>query len=275
MAGPFEHHDLADDLAAVREEYAPGAVVLETPDFETLPPAQAEELGLLVDALEPYSFDEAWLPEEPPAGPGVPDALREYASGTFTVGMPGDGGVSWTGQTDPPVVFVTARMEGTPVDFRDFLVAEAFVQAGESLPEHFIGFFEAQYREFAAVVADESGLGPADTYQLAFACFDAYRGLHTRPVFESWTDRDEYARLYDAWDDAGSRLEPRLAGLSREVATGRTGFAAAAELACSAVKHGVDPPTPFGALDTTAYIDVGPAYAVAWARKTLDALETI
>jgi hypothetical protein len=57
------------------------------------------------------------------------------------------------------------------------------------------------------------------------------------------------------------------------VATGETSFAAAAELACSAVKHAVDPPTPFGALDTAAYRHHGAEYAVEWIERTLTELE--
>jgi hypothetical protein len=57
------------------------------------------------------------------------------------------------------------------------------------------------------------------------------------------------------------------------VATGETSFAAAAELACSAVKHGIDLPTPFGALDTAAYRHHGADYAVEWIERTLAELE--
>jgi len=52
-------------------------------DFETLPPAAAEDLGLFVDGLSPASFPVEWLPDE------VPDLLRKYAGPTFTVGLPG------------------------------------------------------------------------------------------------------------------------------------------------------------------------------------------
>ncbi|MFC7156086.1 hypothetical protein ACFQPA_11570 [Halomarina halobia] len=257
----FSQRDLPDDLAAVRETHAPGALVLDCEgDFETLPPARAEDLGLLVDSLDPVSYPGEWLP------PDAPAQLRAYAGRDFTVGMPGDGGVTWTRQTVPPIVLVKARTEGSPEDFVAFLIAEALVQAGLGLPEHFLGFFEGRYRDLAAAAR----LPPVDTYQLAAALYDAYLGLHTRETFRGW--ESDRPRLHAAWADAGERLQPRLSGLSREVAIGRTDFAAAAELACSGVKHDLDLPTPFGALDTSAYRERGADYAVAWARKTFERL---
>ncbi|MFC6837006.1 DUF7089 family protein [Halomarina ordinaria] len=257
----FTERDLPEDVSGVRASHATGALVLDCEaDFETLPPAQAEELGLLVDALDPTSYPEEWLPPE------VPTQLRRYVGTEFTVGMPGDGGVTWTRQTDPPIVFVKARTEGSPEDFLDFLVAEALVEVALDRPEHFLGFFEGRYRDLAAATR----LSPADTYQLAVALYDASLGLDTREVFRGWDE--EFPRLHDAWVDAGERLQPRLSDLPREVATGRTSFPAAAELACAGVKHGLDVPTPFGALDTEAYRDHGADYAVTWARKTFEKL---
>mgnify|MGYP007131734968 CR=1 FL=1 len=123
----------------------------------------------------------------------------------------------------------------------------------------------------------DSGITPADRYQLANAVYDAYVGLHTRETFEDWDATTaeggtDLTPLYDAWVDAGERLEPRLSGLAREVATGETSFPAAAGLACSAVKHGIDPPTPFGALDTDAFREYGADYAIKWADKTMSTL---
>ena len=123
-------------------------------------------------------------------------------------------------------------------------------------------------RDLAA--AAEGRLDGTGTYQLAAALYDAYLGLYTREVFADWTD--DYSDLFDAWADAGERLEPRLADLSTELARGETGFGDAAELACAAVKHGAEPPTPFGALDTEAYREYGADYAVQWAEKTFDRL---
>jgi hypothetical protein len=178
--------------------------------------------------------------------------------------MPGDGGVAWTRQTDPPCVFVKPRLAGSPEAFVDFLIAEALVEVSLDEPEQFLGFFGEAYPEFAAAVDD---LGGADTYQLAAALYDAYLGLQTGPVFADWAD--DYPDLYAAWVDAGERLEPRLADLPAEVARGQTAFPAAAELACNAVKHDLDIPAPFDALATEAYRDHGAAYAVQWARKVV------
>ena len=273
----FERRDLSAPLAAVRERHAPGALVLDVSgDFEVLPPELAENLGPMVDRFDPLSYPAEWVPAD------APEQLHRLAGGEFTIGMPGDGGVAWTRQTEPPTVFVKPRLEGSPEDFVSFLLAEALVEAGTDLPEHFLGFFEGRYAELAGSVP----LSPADTYQLANAVYDAYVGLHTRETFEAWgsegsgadgaTGEDgeaDLTPLYDAWADAGERLEPRLSGLAGEVASGETSFAAAAELACSAVKHGVDPPTPFGALDTAAYRHHGPDYAAEWIERTLAELE--
>ncbi|MFC5971304.1 hypothetical protein ACFPYI_08190 [Halomarina salina] len=257
----FEARDLSTDLETVRESHAPGAVVLDCEnDFETLGPERAETLGLFVESLEPRSYPESWVPSD------APELLRRYAGEPFTVGMPGDGGVTWTAQTTPPVVLVKARTAGSPDAFRDFLVAEALVEAGSGHPEHFLGFFGERYPN----LAEATTLSPTDTYQLAVALYDAYLGLHTRETFREWAD--DLPRLHEAWRDAGDRLQPRLDGMSREVATGRTSFPAAAELACSGVKHGCDLPTPFGALDTEAYRDAGAEYAVRWAEKTFEQL---
>ncbi|HET7323532.1 MAG TPA: hypothetical protein VFJ06_04300, partial [Halococcus sp.] len=105
----FDSRTLSDDLAAVRDEHAPDALVFDTErDFETLDPAVAESLGPLVDALDPTSSPDEWLP------PDAPDALVRYASSEFTVGMPGDGGVAWSTQTTPATVFVKPRLSGSP-----------------------------------------------------------------------------------------------------------------------------------------------------------------
>lgn len=251
----------AAELPAVRDTHAPGALVLDCErDFELLDPAVAEDLALLVDGLDPHSYDADWVPES------APDILHRYASDEFTIGMPGDGGVTWTRQTDPPVVLVKPRLAGSPDEFVAFLLAEALVEVGLGVPEQFLGFFDEQYPDFAAAVP----LDGTDTYQLAAALFSAYVGLQTRDVFADWAD--ELPVLFDAWVDAGERLKPRLEDLSTEVARGQTAFPAAAELACSAIKHDVEVPSPFAALDTSAYLDHGPTYAVEWARKTFESL---
>ena len=276
----FTERELSAELAAVRDEQAPDALVLDCArDFETVPPAQAEDLALVTDRLTPRSYPTEWLPTD------APEILRNYASDELTIGAPGDGGVAWTRQTDPPVVLVKPRLAGSPDAFVDFLVAEALVQVGLDVPEQFLGFFEERYLDLAA--AAESRLDATGTYQLAAALYDAFLGLHTREVFAEW--RDDHPDLFDAWVDAGERLEPRLADLPSELATGDTGFGDAAELACAAIKHtversstsppsqaredGTEPPTPFGALDTDAYREYGADYAVEWAEKTFDRLD--
>lgn len=260
----FSDRDLSGDLAAVREAHAPEALVLDCDrDFETLPPAQAEELGLVTERFDLDTYPVEWLPAD------APELLQRYATEELAIGAPGDGGVAWTQQTDPPLVFVKPRLAGSPDAFVDFLVAEALVQVGLALPEHFLGFFEAQYRDLADAAGDR--LDSTGTYQLAAALHDAYLGLHTRTVFADW-DAD-HPDLFAAWADAGERLEPRLADLSTELARGTTGFGDAAELACAAIKHDIEPPTPFTALDTDAYREYGAGYAVEWAEKTFAKLD--
>ncbi|WP_128905016.1 DUF7089 family protein [Halorubrum amylolyticum] len=280
----FSTRPLDDDLDAVREAHAPGSSVLDVDaDFETLPPAAAEDLGLFADGLSPASFPVEWLPDE------VPDLLRKYAGPTFTVGLPGDGTVVRTTQTDPQSVLVKHRAEGTPDDFLAFLIADRLVQIGveppsgslpeevpdSTLPESFLPFFGERYRDLDAAIrqpdpdtgASTTGLGPSDAFQIATALFDAWVGLYTRDTFASW--EGTHPRLFDAWVDAGDSLEGRLGGLAGEVARGETEFASATEYACSAVRHGLDLPAPFAALDTAAYRDRGAPYAVAWAEKTV------
>lgn len=258
----FDERKLSDELAGVRADHAPDTLVFDCErDFETLPPPVAEELAVRVTAFDPVSYPREWIPED------APEQLHRLASDEFTVGTPGDGGVAWTRQTAPPSVFVKPRLEGSPEAFVDFLLAEALARAGTDLPEQFLGFFEERYRDLDSTVP----LDPAATYQLANALYDAYAGLHTRPTFSDWAD--PFPDLHAQWVDAGQRLGPRIDGLPREIVTGETGFAAAAELACAGVKHGLDLPAPFAALDTKAYREHGAAFAVRWATKTFEALD--
>lgn len=258
----FTKRDLPADLAAVREAHAPDAIVLDCDiDFETLAPAQAEDLGLLVDSFDPKSYPDEWLPSDAPA------LLRRYAGTDLTIGMPGDGSVSWTRQTDPPIVLVKARTAGSPEDFVDFLVAEALVQVGTGHPEHFLPFFDGRYPDLTAAVP----LDGNSVYQVAAALYDGWLGLHTRDVYAEWMD--DHPRLGEAWHDAGTRFEGRLADLPTAVARGRTDFPDATELACAGIKHGLELPAPFAALDTAAYRTHGAAFAVRWAEKTFAALQ--
>lgn len=258
----FEQRSLSGELDELRDEHAPETLVLDVErDFETLPSAVAESLLAVVDAVDPADYDESWVPDD------APETLHRLAGDDFTVGAPGDGGVAWTRQTDPPIVLVKPRLEGSPDGFVDFLAAEALVEVGLGGPEHFLGFFEDDYRSLAGATS----LGSADTYQLAAALVAAFAGRSARPVFADWADT--FPGLHAEWVDAGERLEPRLGDLPRDVALGRTSFPDAAELACSAIKHDVEVPTPFDALDTAAYDQYGAEFAVRWAQKTFDALE--
>ncbi|AFZ72804.1 DUF7089 family protein [Natronobacterium gregoryi] len=257
----FETRELSSAVGRVRDVNAPEALVFDCEtDFETLPPAQAEEFGLVVDSLEPATYPSSWLPAD------APTLLARYAGSDLTVGMPGDGSIAWTCQTDPPIVLVKPRVEGTPEPFLDFLLAEAFVEIGLEVPEHFLGFFEDAYSDLDRAVALDAG----STYQVAAALYDGWVGLQSREVFAEW--HDEELALADAWQDAGGRLEDRVSGLPRAVARGETEFADATELACAAIKHAIELPAPFAALDTDAYRDHGAEYAVRWAEKTFDSL---
>ena len=255
----FSERSLSPSLAAAKERYAPSATVLDVDtDFETLPPPVAEDLGLLADRIDPASHPESWFPE------GAPTVLSNYAGEAFTVGMPGDGTVVWTRQTEPPTVLLKQRAQTTPDSFLSLLIAEAFVQLHCEVPEHFLPFFGQQY----TALSDAVGLDDNDVYQIAAALFDGWVGLQSREVFSSWADDDELASLHAAWVDAGDRLEPRLDDLSRAVAHNEMSFPEATEYACSAIKHDLNLPTPFSALNTTAYREHGAAYAVEWAEKT-------
>ena len=279
----FAPHELDADVAAVRDRHAPDTPVLDVDgSFETLPPATAEDLGLFVDGLDPASSPTEWLPER------VPDPLRRYAGPSFTVGLQGAGTVVRTTQTTPQTLLVKPRAKTTPSDFLAFLLADRLVQVGvdpvpkaiagvdgqtPDLPETFLPFFGPRYPDLDAAIrgpeAERTGdarFSPADVFQIAAALFDAWVGLHTRSVFASW--EDDLPRLFEAWVDAGDRVEGRLSELSGAVARGETDFASATEYACSAVRHGLELPAPFAALDTAAYRDRGAPYAVKWAEKT-------
>ncbi|MFC7072787.1 hypothetical protein ACFQJ7_06220 [Halovenus rubra] len=256
----FTERSLSDAVASVKERHAPDALVVDSAEnFETLPSAQAEELLLVTDNIDPVTHPDEWLP------PDTPEVLRQYASSDLTVGMPGDGSVVWTHQTDPAVVICKPRLNESPDAFADFLLAEALVEVGLNEPEQFLGFFSEGYPRFVDSTADL--LSPVETYQVATACYDGFLGLQTREVFADWD-----GPLFDAWADAGERLEPRLDTLSEEMARKNTRFADAAELACSAIKHAGELPPPFEALNTTVYLDHGPEYAIEWAERTVDAL---
>jgi len=252
----LSERSLSGALAAVRSARTPDAIVLDAErDFETLSPEGLSELREYVEGPTPHPAEADWLPEE------APELLGVLVGPDPVVGMPGDGAVAWTPRTDPPVVIVKGRTEGSPAAFMEFLLAEALVELGVDLPEHFLDFFGSDFPEFV----EGLGADPATAYQIAVAVCEAYRGHHTRPVFEGWAG--EHESLHDAWLDAGDRLDERLDGLAVEVAGGQTAFADAAELACAGVKHGLDVPTPFSPLGSAAFEEYGASFAVKWAEK--------
>ena len=258
----FDHRELSSPVAAIKDAYAPNAIILDVEsDFETIPPAIAEGLGIFVESVTPSSYPTDWLPSD------APSPLIQYAGSEFTIGMPGDGTVTWTRQTTPPTILIKQRAAGTPTQFLEFLIAEAIVQIDTGVPEHFLPFFESAYTELDSAVP----LGPAEVYQLAVALYDAWVGLQTRPMFNSWDET--HPELYTAWHDAGNRLNDRLKELPGAVARGETGFADATEYACSAIKHDLELPTPFTALDTQAFLEYDAEYAVRWGRKTFEKLD--
>lgn len=258
----FERRTLSSPLERIRERHAPDTLVLDCDgDFETLPPEALDDLALLTDRIEPTSYPDEWLPES------APEILHRYAGPDLIVGLPGAGSVMWTTQTEPPICFVKARVEGVPEPFVDFLIAEALVEIGYGFPEEFPGFFEEEYVALDRAIP----LAPNDTYQIATALYTAWRGLHTRETFAEW--EAEESALHAAWVDAGQRLEPRISELPGLVASGELDFAEATELACGAIRHGLDLPAPFGALDTYAYRERGAPFAVRWAEKTFEKLQ--
>ena len=257
----FDERPLDGELDELRTRHAPDALVFDVEgDFETLPPSVSENLLAVVDGINPLGYEASWVPED------APETLHRVASDEFTIGAPGDGGVAWTRQTDPPVVLVKPRLEGSTEGFIDLLIAEALVEVGLESPEQFLGFFRTHYRD----LTEATPLSSADTYQLAVALFTAFVGRSTRPIFAGWDD--DFPELHAEWINTGEQLEPRLAELSEDIALGRTEFSDAAELACNALKHDIEIPTPFDALDTAAYDQYGPEFAVQWAETTFDAL---
>ncbi|MFB6300909.1 MAG: hypothetical protein ABEH65_11680 [Halobacteriales archaeon] len=255
----FTERKLPPALASVRDEHASEVRCFDCDrDFDTLDSPFLDDLATFADSLDLLSYPVEWIP------PSSPDILDRIAGSDLVIGYPEHGSVTWTRQTDPPTVLIKPRARGSPSTFVEFLIAEAFVEIGTGLPEHFLGFFEDRYREFAT--PDLSG---AERYQLAAALYDAYIGLHTREIFESWSE--DHPALYDAYTDAGERLAPRVADIIGEVGRGTTSFADAAELACAGVNHGLDLPAPFDALDASVYREHGADYAVRWAEKVLTA----
>lgn len=257
----FDERALSPPLERVRERHAPETIVLDcASDFDTLPSEALDDLALLTDSISPTSHPDEWLPDSAPA------VLRRYAGSDLVVGTPGAGSVAWTTQTEPPICLVKARVQGVPETFVEFLIAEALVEVGLGLPEQFLGFFGERYPDLDRVLPLQGN----GTYRMASALYAGWRGLHTREVFADW--EEEEPELHEAWTDAGRRLEPRLSELPALVANDELDFLEATEFASGAMKHGLDLPAPFGALDTYAHREHGAEFAIRWAERTFEGL---
>lgn len=258
----FEAYRPTGDLAALQAALEPTPLVLECErDFETLPTESVYELAMLTDDLAPLSVDPDWIPRDGPSH------LQDLDDADPIIGLPGDGGVTWTRQTSPPAVLIKPRLAGAPTAFRDFLVAEALVQLREEVPETMLEFFGERYPALQTAANDDPDLA----YRLGISLHDGWCGHVTRSTFAGWTD--SFPDLHAAWVDAGDRVQPRLEELPGLLAAGEMGFGAATELACSAIKHDCALPAPFDALTVAAFRDHGPDFAVRWTERTLAELD--
>lgn len=258
----FHSYGMRDDLRNLRDDYMADVEVIECArEFETMPEDWVYELAIITDAIDPVTYPPEWIP------PSAPAALDRHVGADPVVGLPGDGGVTWTKQTDPPLVIVKPRLGGAPEDFRDFLVAEAIVQLSLAHPETAIAFFRESYPTMQTATGDDADLA----FRLAVSLFDAWKGLSTRKHFREWGD--DYARLHAAWEDAGQRLGPRIDSLPALLSNRSIRFGEATELACSAIKHDIPLPTPYDALDVDAYRERGAPFAVRWTERTLEQLD--
>lgn len=257
----FTEREVPEHLDSLLEETTPAPLVLDCQDdFEAMPAEWVYDLAIVTDEVAPLSYPTDWIP------PNAPEALKRTTGSDPAIGLPGDGSVTWTRQTQPPIVFVKPRATGMPEGFRDFLLAEAIVQIDGGYPETPAGFFEERYGELQDITDS-----PEVAYRLSVALLDAWIGLQTRERFGRW--RTDRPRLWEAWQDAGDRLTDRVGSIPSLVADGTLGFAEATELACSAVKHDIDLPSPYAALDVTTYRDQGAPFAIRWAEKTMDQLQ--
>lgn len=260
----FTERDLADDVVDLRDELVPTLLVLDVEkEFEAMPAEWVYDLAIVTESIDPLSYPPDWVPAD------APNALRRLTDSEPRIGLPGDGGVTWTAQTDPPLVFVKPRLAGAPADFVDFLVVEAIQQIALGQPEHALGFFAERYLDLQTAVGGD----PELAFGLSVALTEGWRGLETRAEFRTWAD--SWPRLHEAWADAGNRLEERVSELPQLVADGTLGFVDATELACSAIKHDLELPPPFAALDVAAYREQGAAFAVRWAAETVSGEDTV
>lgn len=258
----FAARDLSDDLAALRDEHAPSARVVETEqEFETMPTDWLFELAIVTDELQPLAYPADWLPDD------ATSAARRTTDRDPAIGMPDDGSVTWTRQTEPPMVFIKPRAAGLPDEFCDFLIGEALVELGAAYPETPVCFFRERYRSVQSAVGS-----PTVAYQLAAALRTGWIGRETRTIFTEWAD--PYPGLHAGWVDAGDRLRDRVESIPTLLNTGEIAFGDATELACSAIKHDLALPAPFAAIDVEAYSEQGPEFAERWIEETaVEALE--
>lgn len=259
----FSDFALAGDLASYRDDRAPSVRVLETDqEFETMPTDWLYELALITEDIAGTDVEESWIPAD------APNALTQLTGTDPVIGAPGDGGVTWTRQTTPPLVFLKPRSAGIPESFRAYLIAEAITDIHLEHPEHPLAFFAGTYPELQEALGGDPGL----TYRLGAALTEAWCGLGRRSEIATWAG--VYPTLYAAWGDAGDRLTGRIESLPSELANGSIGFAAATELACSAIKHDIDLPHPFDALDVAAFREHGPSFALRWTERTVEQLDS-
>ncbi len=252
----FTERSLSDELADLRGDHTPDCAVFDCEDeFETMPEEWVYELALVTEGLESLAHPAAWVPDD-----AIP-AVRRTTGVDPVIGMPDDGSVTWTHQTEPPLVLVKPRASQLPEPFREFLIAEAIVELGRELPETPVGFFEARYPAVQAAMDD-----PTNGFQVAAALRRGWIGLQTRSVFEDWDAT--YPHLHAAWMDAGERLAGRVEEIPSLRAEQTLDFAGATELAGNAIKHGIALPAPFDALDVSAFVDEGPTYALTWLEET-------
>lgn len=251
----FSERALPDDLDRLREEHAVDCQVLDSAqEFETMPEEWVYDLALVTEDIHPLAHPAEWIPED-----AIP-AVQRTAGVDPAIGMPDDGSVTWTRQTEPPLVLVKPRASQLPETFRKFLIAEAIVEVGMDLPETPVCFFRDRYQEVESILGE-----PTAGFQVAAALRRAWIGRQTRDVFSGWADA--YPPLHRAWRDAGDRLEGRVENIPALLTANELEFAGATELAGNAIKHGIDLPAPFDALDVTAYADEGAPYALAWLEK--------
>ena len=258
----FTEADLPEELSDLRSSIAPDTLVVTCRrEFESLPEDGLYELAMITDRIESHDYDPAWVPDS------APDVVQRVLDGDPTIGLPGDGGLTWTKQTDPPIVLLKPRLDGIPTDFHTYLIAEALLDIALDHPEHPLGFFRDQYSALQAATDDDSGL----TYRLAGALCEAWCGLGRRERIAEW--EDTWPTIYAAWVDAGEQLTERVNELPDLLRNGSMGFAGATELACSGIKHDLALPKPFDALDVAAYREHGPAFAVRWTERTVSQIQ--